>query len=460
MGASFAGISNAELVWPLNLLAHLAFLSVILLVSDNREMMTGSLTYWTFGALAVLGNVTTGIGAVQSSSLLLLLGSPLMALGSAGTVLLWAKVMGNLSSSRSIMSVVFLSALTSMAIFVVISMMPHTAGGAVMALLPVVSLTCCKACMNQTHPTSLKRGGRLRDQIPFWMFIFFFAMPVTLFSSGFSCGLDHWHQYYACALIVVVAVSVVVKILRAHDALSAFPQLVVSLFGGGLVMLPLIIQQDSVLVGTIMVSGQTLFFVYSYSKMGEISRNVGPQPFVVFSFGIILSDTGALAGSLLGIVLKICGGLVWPLIGCLVVILINLAFMEFKGLPNSAPPREDPATQPETNARTAAFEVLGTRNEQGATLPMTSSGGRATEVIRTFSNRYGLSPREQEVLRSLLKGNTLGAIAENDHVSLSTIKTHVSHIFRKTGVHTRDDLIALVDAEVYSEHDTTGRAPE
>ena len=69
------------------------------------------------------------------------------------------------------------------------------------------------------------------------------------------------------------------------------------------------------------------------------------------------------------------------------------------------------------------------------------------DPVLGFSDRFGLSIRERDVLRSLLKGNTLGAIAESDCVSLNTIKTHVNHIYQKTGVHSRDELIALVEKQ-------------
>ena len=53
--------------------------------------------------------------------------------------------------------------------------------------------------------------------------------------------------------------------------------------------------------------------------------------------------------------------------------------------------------------------------------------------------------REQDVLEYLLKGRTLQSIANETFLSYNTVKTHVSHIYQKAGVHSRDELIDLLD---------------
>lgn len=57
---------------------------------------------------------------------------------------------------------------------------------------------------------------------------------------------------------------------------------------------------------------------------------------------------------------------------------------------------------------------------------------------------YGLTEREERVLETLVGTQTRHAIADELGITLGTLKTHVRHIYEKTGVHTREDLRSLV----------------
>lgn len=80
------------------------------------------------------------------------------------------------------------------------------------------------------------------------------------------------------------------------------------------------------------------------------------------------------------------------------------------------------------------FVVTGTglAAEQAATLiSSTRAPARETE----------LSEREVSVLRLLAKGATTSAVAEQLHISRTTVNNHVQHILRKLDVHTRLEAI-------------------
>lgn len=52
-----------------------------------------------------------------------------------------------------------------------------------------------------------------------------------------------------------------------------------------------------------------------------------------------------------------------------------------------------------------------------------------------------LTPRELEILRELARGRSNKEIAEELYVSESTVKTHISHIFRKLNIKNRSEAI-------------------
>lgn len=107
----------------------------------------------------------------------------------------------------------------------------------------------------------------------------------------------------------------------------------------------------------------------------------------------------------------------------------------------------------------AAAEGCGTvsqscSEEQLACAASSSSVGVAAASLAAFdalrescgavSERFGLSDREAEVLVLLTRGRTIDQISQELCVSFNTAKSHVRHVYTKTGVHTRKELFSLV----------------
>ena len=62
-------------------------------------------------------------------------------------------------------------------------------------------------------------------------------------------------------------------------------------------------------------------------------------------------------------------------------------------------------------------------------------------TTRAAAKHAELSRRELEILRLLSKGNSTSAIANELHISRTTVNNHVQHILRKLGAHTRLEAI-------------------
>lgn len=63
------------------------------------------------------------------------------------------------------------------------------------------------------------------------------------------------------------------------------------------------------------------------------------------------------------------------------------------------------------------------------------------EAIR----KYGLTEREAEVLGLIVRGRSVPHISERLHISKTTTKTHVAHIYQKFGVRDRQEMIDLIE---------------
>ncbi len=66
------------------------------------------------------------------------------------------------------------------------------------------------------------------------------------------------------------------------------------------------------------------------------------------------------------------------------------------------------------------------------------------ERARALGEAYGCTTREQDVLALLVAGNTYKKVAELLGVSENTVQYHSKNIYRKLGVHTKQELVDLV----------------
>lgn len=66
--------------------------------------------------------------------------------------------------------------------------------------------------------------------------------------------------------------------------------------------------------------------------------------------------------------------------------------------------------------------------------------------MQEISSSAGLSQRESEVFKLLCSGRTAPFIAEKLVIAESTVNTHVKRIYRKLGIHSRQELIDLIDS--------------
>ena len=62
-----------------------------------------------------------------------------------------------------------------------------------------------------------------------------------------------------------------------------------------------------------------------------------------------------------------------------------------------------------------------------------------------------LSPRELEIVQRLLAGDRVPRIAETLYLARSTVRNHLSSVFRKFGVNSQQQLIVLLRAEPNAE---------
>lgn len=84
----------------------------------------------------------------------------------------------------------------------------------------------------------------------------------------------------------------------------------------------------------------------------------------------------------------------------------------------------------------------GSCDSEGPARPAAASYAERCAYV---TSRCNLTPRESEVLSLLAKGHSLPYIRNALYISKGTVDTHARHIYAKCGVHSREELIELVD---------------
>ncbi|QZY28243.1 helix-turn-helix transcriptional regulator [Nocardioides coralli] len=82
-------------------------------------------------------------------------------------------------------------------------------------------------------------------------------------------------------------------------------------------------------------------------------------------------------------------------------------------------------------------------------LAVTIERARPPEVVALMAAVHGLTARETEVLAKVLAGQSRGAIGRDLHISAWTVQDHLKSIYAKTGVNSRQALVAQLVFDQY-----------
>lgn len=90
--------------------------------------------------------------------------------------------------------------------------------------------------------------------------------------------------------------------------------------------------------------------------------------------------------------------------------------------------------------------------------PTNSSEG-LDEAVEEISEAHSLSKREREIFSLLAREMSANDIQREIGISIHTVKTHMSSVYRKLDIHSARELVAMVN-EKAAERESSGNAPE
>jgi DNA-binding CsgD family transcriptional regulator len=83
---------------------------------------------------------------------------------------------------------------------------------------------------------------------------------------------------------------------------------------------------------------------------------------------------------------------------------------------------------------------------------------RPAEIAALIVDAYGLSKREGEITRLVLRGLSTAEVSEESHITPNSVPAHFKAIFDKVGVRSRRELVGQVFAQHYQPRMASGRA--
>lgn len=145
------------------------------------------------------------------------------------------------------------------------------------------------------------------------------------------------------------------------------------------------------------------------------------------------------AGLLAGAVVFVSGSLLEPVVSWApyASLVLGIAFCAYM--------------QISANYQAYPFEpvIKTTPEEQAISREITEYSGQRKSLYhkkREYAcELYSLSPREREILATLLRGRDAKYIMDTFYISQSTAKTHIYNIYRKFDVHSRQELLDFVE---------------
>lgn len=93
----------------------------------------------------------------------------------------------------------------------------------------------------------------------------------------------------------------------------------------------------------------------------------------------------------------------------------------------------------------AALMPMPTSSTSGVLSGAPSGADPIAGACAALVRRHGLSSREAEVLDLLARGNTRVSIADKLCISENTVRVHVKNIYAKLYIHSKQQLIDMVD---------------
>lgn len=433
--------------------------SVIVALAAYRRPAVFEEGAWSSACLGLfaIGLALLGVGLDTGSPLLVALGSPFGGVGSVWFSVLVGLALIKLGAKRSMIAiptafvmkyaVQFGLSLTEAALPLEAALALYFSCTAlsyliirshVRGMLARIRASVSPTVLDATNPSSF---------LPFSSFVY---VSIFLFNAacGYAFGSQSEALSHVATLLTFIPVGVVFLIVvaaRASLSADTLYQLSTLLVFGGFLLAPASLigaggqaglQASSVLL----YAGADCFSVLTYFLIAAVGSRNPAGALSTSAFALAAGWLGVGCGALLvqgieSIGASDLGMLLWAsAVVTFLFMVYNFVAMRTFSFENAIKDVRPAHPVPRTVADDDAAESAG-------------DASRFEQTCDMVINRYGLTPREGDVLRLLARGRTSPVIQEKLFLSHNTVKTHVRHIYAKMEIHSQQELIDIVEGE-------------
>jgi DNA-binding CsgD family transcriptional regulator len=239
----------------------------------------------------------------------------------------------------------------------------------------------------------------------------------------------------------------------------------------GCVLLPFIETMQGAIAVGIVSGGYMYFYALSWTLYADATYRLRLTGFKVFAWGRVFGALGYAAGMLINFVLvtfdqaSILRPDVLSLVTMVLLIATSIFVLDERNVTSGwgrsfrlaqagvvANGGAMDGNAAETDGASGVFGTLGTplSTPDVSAGPAPADGVSRESLLERncalLSSAHRLTKREREVLDYLARGRSLAWIERALQVSYSTVNTHVANIYHKLDVHSRQELLDLVEA--------------
>lgn len=353
----------------------------------------------------------------------------------------------------------------------VVGSLPPVAACTIASAMPLVVLAmmpCWSRAAGGAASRSVGRASSLADDVrltcaalsPKMML----ALAITYFAMGTAmAGAGGPETYFSLVGVAFAALTSLVCLglgiaLHGHVPLITFYKVLLILQ----VMAAFLLSELAGPAQLVSVVAMVGVCIVSWTLLAQCARSgsVGPGcstvacalPAFVYAAGHFCQHLGEGLGTVLAL-----GGALSPGVGSnvVVVLLVVVAAFLFTGNPEGVGSLARRGARPDSGVAGGDVPPTGPAGtdeaaglEESAARDLPSGRPAPTdERIAELAGRYRLSQRETEVFALWATGHDIKYIQDKLGLSQSTVKTHVRHIYAKTDLHSRADVVMLLDGD-------------
>lgn len=350
-----------------------------------------------------------------------------------GCYLIWGSLYARLNI-RQTMFILFCSVALGSALKIPFSFFAHGWAAVPFCLLPILCVACWAVERNkplgEPKPSRIQRQESLtKADAPY---LAHYLLAVAMF--GIAIGVERLvnSEFFTmsvagivgCHLVeIVVAISLMATVYRQHATLT-FPNLwmlilvvyatglVIVEYGGG--------EAAGGLATGLVTAAQMLVVAFWWFALSDISQRTTLPSDIVFGLG-------------------------YP-VYMLPMAAISSGFVEPMGHLRSMPLLAVYALLVSVYLCMRAHPRKGHELLTGLTLTATSRGDALVHQMDLLERNFSLSPREREIAKLYAQGRSRSYISDKLVLSETTVRDHISHVYRKLGVHNKQDFLNKLES--------------